>query len=98
MSDGGEMRVNFGALETTAADIQGSAGRIRGRLDQLDSELAPLRSDWTGAASEAYQVAKAEWTKAITDMQQVLTQLGAAVSASNTEYQATERANQSRWQ
>lgn len=93
----GEMKVDFGGLDAAAADIQGSARQIEGRLSQLDGELAPLRSDWTGAASEAYQVAKAQWTRAITDMQQLLAQVGSAVSTSNAEYQAAERANQGRW-
>lgn len=93
----GELKVNFGGLETAAADIQSSANQIRNRLDQLERELAPLRADWTGAASEAYQVAKAEWDKAITDMQTLLQQLGQAVGQSNQEYQGAERANQGRW-
>jgi early secretory antigenic target protein ESAT-6 len=93
----GEFKVQFGALDSVAADVQGSANQIRGRLDRLDSELAPPRSDWTGAASEAYQQAKTEWTKAITSMQQLLTQIGSAVSTSNTEYQSAERTNRARW-
>lgn len=93
----GQLKVSFGALETAAADIQGSASQIQGRLDQLDRELAPLRSDWTGSASEAYQVAKAKWSQAITDMQQLLAQIGSAVQQSNSEYQTAERANQARW-
>ena len=93
----GELKVTFGALDTAAADIQTSANQIRSRLDQLDSELAPLRADWTGAASEAYQTAKAEWTRAITDMQALLAQIGTAVNQSNADYQSAERANQSRW-
>lgn len=93
----GELKVNFGALETAAADIQSSAGQIQSRLDQLDRELAPLRADWTGAASESYQVAKAQWSRAITEMQQMLQQLGVAVNQSNQEYQSAERANQGRW-
>ncbi|WP_379600598.1 WXG100 family type VII secretion target [Quadrisphaera sp. GCM10027208] len=93
----GEMKVNFGGLDAAAADIQASARQIESRLAQLDSELAPLRSDWTGAASDAYHVARSEWSRAITDMQQLLAQVGTAVSTSNAEYQAAERANQSRW-
>jgi early secretory antigenic target protein ESAT-6 len=93
----GEFKVQFGALDAAAADVQGSANQVQGRLDQLDAELAPLRSDWTGAASEAYQHAKSEWTKAIGDMQLLLTQIGSAVSTSNTEYRSAERLNQARW-
>jgi len=93
----GELKVNFGALEAAAQDIQGSARQIQARLDQLDRELQPLRADWTGAAAESYQVAKAEWTRAITDMQALLQQLGVAVSQSNAEYQSAEKVNQGRW-
>lgn len=91
------MKVNFGALDTASADIQNSANQVQGRLDQLDRELAPLRSDWTGSASEAYQVAKAQWTQAMVEMQQVLAQIGTAVGTSNQNYQSAERANTSRW-
>jgi WXG100 family type VII secretion target len=95
--DAGQLKVTFGALDTAAGDIQGSANQIQGRLDQLDSELAPLRADWTGQASEAYQTAKAEWTRAMTDMQALLAQVGSAVTQSNSDYQSAERTNQSRW-
>lgn len=93
----GELKVNFGGLDTAAADIQGSANQIEGRLDQLESELAPLRADWTGSASEAYQQAKAKWDAAMGDMKALLAEIGVAVSSSNSDYQATEAANTSRW-
>lgn len=93
----GELRVTFGALDTAAGDIQASANQISGRLGQLDSELAPLRSDWTGDAQTAYEAAKAEWTRAMTDMQTLLSQVGTAVTQSNTDYQSAERANLARW-
>jgi len=63
----------------------------------MDSALQPLRADWTGSASEAYQSAKAQWTQAITDMKQLLADIGNAVSTSHDEYQAGEKQNTSRW-
>jgi 6 kDa early secretory antigenic target len=93
----GELKVTFGSLEAAAADIQGSANQIEGRLDSLASELAPLRSDWTGSASSAYQQAKAKWDAGMADMKSLLAEIGAAVSNSNSEYQATENQNTSRW-
>ena len=93
----GQLKVTFGALDTAAADISAKAGSIQSRLDQLDGELAPLRSDWTGSASESYQRAKAEWTAAITDMQALLAQVGTAVRQSNSDYQSAESQNQARW-
>ncbi|MEO5653837.1 MAG: WXG100 family type VII secretion target [Marmoricola sp.] len=93
----GELKVSFGSLEAAAADIRTSANQIEGRIDGLESELAPLRSDWTGAASASYQQSKTKWDSAMADMKLLLTEIGTAVQSSNTEYQATENANTSRW-
>jgi WXG100 family type VII secretion target len=91
------LKVDFGALDAAAADISTRAGQIEARLAQMDQELAPLRADWTGAASEAYQGAKAAWTEAIAEMRQVLGRLGSAVHQSNAAYLAGERLNANRW-
>lgn len=95
--DSGELKVSFGSLEAASADIQSSAGNLEGRLDQLESELAPLRADWTGAASESYQQAKVKWDSAMADIRALLSDIGRTVSASNSDYQATENRNLSRW-
>lgn len=93
----GELKVTFGSLEAAAADIMTSANQIEGRLDALESELAPLRSDWTGSASSAYQQAKAQWDQGMNDMKLLLAEIGGAVRNSNSDYQATESQNQGRW-
>ncbi|MCW2779181.1 MAG: hypothetical protein JWN17_2906 [Frankiales bacterium] len=93
----GELKVNFGALGTAAADIRSRANALQSRLDRLDQDLAPLRADWTGDASASYQTAKAQWTAAITDMQQLLSDVGHAVETSNSEYQGADKANANRW-
>ncbi len=93
----GELKVNFGSLDAAAADIRASANQIEGRLDALESELAPLRSDWTGSASSAYQQAKAKWDAGMADMKVLLAEIGTAVTTSNSDYQSTENSNTSRW-
>jgi 6 kDa early secretory antigenic target len=97
MSSAGELKVNFGSLDAAAADIMAQANQIEGRLDALESELAPLRSDWTGAAAASYQQSKAKWDAAMADMKALLAEIGGAVSRSNSDYQATESQNTSRW-
>lgn len=93
----GNLKVNFGGLEAAAADIQSSASQVEARIDQLESELAPLRSDWTGSASESYQAAKAKWDQGMSDIKLLLADIGRGVQTSNSDYQAAENANQSRW-
>ena len=51
----GQLKVTFGALDGASGDIRGGANAIASRLDRLDSELAPLRADWTGSASESHR-------------------------------------------
>jgi WXG100 family type VII secretion target len=93
----GDLKVDFGALSGASADITSGANQLQSQLDQMDSALQPLRADWTGSASEAYQTAKTQWTQAITDMKQLLAEIGTAVSTSHDDYQAGEQKNTARW-
>ncbi|QGH70460.1 WXG100 family type VII secretion target [Pseudactinotalea sp. HY158] len=90
-------KANFGAIEAAAADIQTGAGGIETRLSEMDSALQPLRADWTGAAAESYQQAKAQWSSAITDMKLLLSDIGRAVSQGNADYQNAEQRNAQRF-
>lgn len=93
----GGFKANFAALDTAASDIMNSGKQIESRLDELDRQLAPLRSDWTGAASEAYTHSKQQWTKAIQDMNLLLNDIGRAVSQSGSDYSGQENANRNLW-
>lgn len=88
--DGG-LRVNHGALEAAAADMRATVQGIDSRLDRLESELAPLRSDWVGDAQRAYTVAQARWNGAIREMKELLDQSQRAVLASNDDYRAADQ-------
>ncbi len=87
----GEIRINHGALEQAAADMRATVNRIDARLHDLERELAPLRSDWTGSAKEAYQVSKTQWDRAINEMKLLLQDTHHTVSTSNDEYRAADR-------
>ena len=45
---------------------------IDDRMNRLESELAPLKSDWHGNAQQAYTTAKAKWDWAIQEMRDLL--------------------------
>ena len=84
--------VDHAALEQTQADLRRAVQAIEQRLGRLDGELAPLRSEWSGQAEEAYRVSKARWDRAIHDMQVVLDGVGAGVARANLDYLAADRA------
>jgi WXG100 family type VII secretion target len=93
-----DLRVNHAQLDAAVQDIAATVKAIDGRLDQLEAELAPLKSDWVGSAQQAYAVAKSKWDGAIADLNQVLAEAGVAVSQANTEYAAADRRGASNFQ
>ncbi|WP_182112079.1 MULTISPECIES: WXG100 family type VII secretion target [unclassified Actinotalea] len=92
-----DLKVNFSALSTAAADISTGANQIEAKLGDMDRSLQPLRANWSGEASSSYEAAKAKWTSAITDMKALLTDIGRAVDTSGQEYNSTEKNNAARW-
>ena len=84
------LRVNHAGLETAAQDLADAVKKIDDRLNQLESELAPLRSDWTGNAQQAYVVAKTKWDTAMQEMKTLLAETSTAVVHSNAEYRAAD--------
>src|SRR5699024_635103 len=90
-------KANFESISTAGSDIVGGANKIEQQLNDMDSRLRPLQSDWTGSASEAYEQARATWTTTINEMKQLLAEIGAAVTESGQDYQQTDTANARRF-
>ena len=86
-----DLRVNHGQLDAAVADIQSTVKALDNRLNQLEGELAPLKSDWVGSAQLAYVSAKAKWDAAIVHLNQVLAETGTTVAQANTDYAAADR-------
>ncbi len=84
------LRVNHAGLDTAAEDLSTTVKRIDDRLNRLESELAPLRSDWSGNAQQAYVVAKSKWDTAMNEMKELLAQTSTTVHQSNADYKAAD--------
>ncbi len=91
------MRVQHGALDQAAADMLQTVKDIDDRLNRLEAELEPLRSEWAGHAQQAYVHAKATWDRAIQEMRDLLDESHRAVSQSNAEYLAVDRRGAARF-
>ena len=85
------LRVNHAGLDTAAQDLSRAVQQIDDRLNRLESELAPLRSDWTGNAQQSYTAAKAKWDAAMQEMKTLLADTSATVTQSNQEYLAADQ-------
>lgn len=91
------IRVDHGALDQASSDLGVAAQRISGRLDQLEAELRPLRTQWSGAAQESYRVAQAAWDQAMKEMVLLLRQISTDVASSNMAYRDADRRGASRF-
>jgi len=89
--------VNFGHLSAGSQGIMATYRQLTSTLENLESQLAPMVSSWTGDAREAYFQQKKKWDDASTAMAAILAQLGQSVDNANTNYQAAENTNRSRW-
>jgi 6 kDa early secretory antigenic target len=85
------LRVNHAGLDQAAQDLHNGVKEIDDRMNRLEGELAPLRSDWTGDAQNAYLRAKATWDQAIREMRDLLADTSATVHQSNAEYRAADQ-------
>jgi len=85
------LRVNHAGLDQAAQDLSTTVKHIDDRLNRLESELAPLRSDWTGNAQQSYQVAKTKWDRAMQEMRDLLQETSTTVHQSNADYRAADQ-------
>lgn len=95
VSDG--VTVDFGSLDAVAQNIKGRVKVVETRLNELDRQLGPLRTDWTGAASEAYEQTKATWSRDIGRMNDLLARIGQAVELSRAGFAQAEQDNVACW-
>ena len=83
--------VNHGGLSEITDHLYKMVKDIDDRMNRLESELAPLKSDWHGNAQQAYTTAKAKWDWAIQEMRDLLDESHQTVYQSNAEYQAADK-------
>ena len=59
-----EIKYEFGAISSAAADINATSGRINSTLADLKARLQPMVSTWEGESAVAYNQAQAKWDNA----------------------------------
>jgi WXG100 family type VII secretion target len=71
---------NFDEIECSVRqDIHNTSARFNAALQELKSQVAPLRELWTREAATAYGVEQLKWHQAATALNEILFALGNAV-------------------
>lgn len=88
-----QITVRFGALQTASGDLAKGTATANERLNQLQSDIAPMVSSWSGGAQAAYVRVQQRWDTAQQDLTRALGDLQRAVAQSTDQYQAGENQN-----
>ncbi|WP_067437964.1 WXG100 family type VII secretion target [Nocardioides jensenii] len=94
---GENIAVGYEALDGAATQLKNRAIDIEDKLNAMERRMIARSDQWTGDASLAFNEARAAWDGAMTDMKNVLQDIGVTVGLSNQEYQATEARNARRF-
>jgi 6 kDa early secretory antigenic target len=89
--------VHFGGLSEGEAQFALAARALLDELSDLESALKGKLSTWDGDAQAAYWVFQKKWAAAATDVQNIVTALGAAIGNAHANYTSAERANTGIW-
>ena len=82
--------VNHAGLNEVGDHLYKMVKDIDDRMNNLERDLAPLQSEWSGNAQAAYLQAKTKWDTAIAEMMQLLNDTGTTVGQSNQDYHAAD--------
>lgn len=86
-----DMLVDYGSMSNASSELARASQAISSDLESMDGELKPTQSEWTGEAQTQYLTAKAEWSQSLTDMNQLLAQMGTHVDTSSGNYNTADR-------
>jgi WXG100 family type VII secretion target len=83
---------DFGEIECSVRQqIHTTSARLNAALEELRSQIAPLRELWTREAAAAYQVEQQKWHQAAAALNQILVDLGNAVRDGTEEVANADR-------
>ncbi|HEX5117166.1 MAG TPA: WXG100 family type VII secretion target [Pseudonocardiaceae bacterium] len=93
-----QISVQFSALQQSAQQLQTTAKNLTDQLDQLSSNLNPIRQTWyasNSSAGEAAQQAETRLRAAAADIVNIINQFGGKVSDAHDLQYALEQKNTS---
>ncbi|MGP6173924.1 WXG100 family type VII secretion target [Corynebacterium sp. A21] len=92
-----QIKYQFGAIETAAADINSTAGRINQLLADLKSQIQPMTSTWEGESAAAYAAAQAKWDNASAELNIILETISRTVAQGNERMSDVNRMAAASW-
>ncbi|QGU06472.1 6 kDa early secretory antigenic target [Corynebacterium occultum] len=92
-----QIKYQFGAIETAAADINSTSGRINQLLEDLKTLIQPMVAAWEGDSAIAYNEAQAKWDNAAAELNTILATISRTVSQGNDRMSDVNRMAAASW-
>lgn len=89
------IKVNYGEMEQSAAEMKQCADAILATIDDLERKL--LNLEWEGEDRTAYQEITDQMQADATAAGEIVGQIGAAVQTASDNYRETEMSNKASW-
>lgn len=89
----GSIRVTPEQLQSVSSQLSSGAANIEQILNQLKGQVAPLGSDWVGAAQGQFMELWQQWQNDGMGLFNALTQIAQLMNQAATRYQETDQAN-----
>ena len=90
--------VQMQSVANVVEEMTQVAQQIQTLVDNLDSETQSSLADWTSAARDVYNQARAKWDNAARDMGTQAGNASAILNEINNSYQSAENRGVSMWQ
>lgn len=77
-------------LSDASRQLNNGAGQIDAILAQLSSQIAPLQSEWRGAAQASFEALWNEWQSGAKQLHEALTGIATLTQQAAQSYESTE--------
>lgn len=91
MSGDVDLKVSYGSVEQTAADIERAAGVVQKQLDEIWAAVKAVSGTWEGEAKQMFDAAEQQFKARGTHIHQTLTQIAGKIRTGSMDYQSTDR-------
>ncbi|MEJ6012735.1 WXG100 family type VII secretion target [Corynebacterium sp. H127] len=91
------IKYQFGEIESAAADINSTSGRINSLLDGLKQQLQPMVATWEGESAAAYNEAQAKWDRSAAELNTILATISNTVRDGNDRMSEINRMAAASW-
>jgi WXG100 family type VII secretion target len=91
------MSVQTAQVSVLSGEIRNGANAIQQELQNLESKVTKLRSQWSGEAQTSYDRAQLEWSKSLEAMRELLGKIAASTEQIGQAYNESDTRNANRF-